>query len=180
MTALRTAQLDLEPLSVSHADEMFALLADATLYRYIDHPPPPSLEHLRQVYTRQAVGQSADGREIWLNWVLRERATGLAVGTVQATVLGDGRAWVAYMLGRDFWGRGHARAATAAMVEHLLAHCHCHELMACVEQDNDRSLHLLACLGFAPAPADHPVRATLDATEQLCVLAAGAARPAGA
>lgn len=159
---------------MAHAEEMFPLLADPQLYRYIGHPPPPSLAHLQQVYTRQVVGRSPDGRETWLNWVLRDRASAAAVGTVQATVRPDGRAWVAYVLGQAFWGRGHARAATAAMIQHLVARHACHELMACVEADNLRSLHLLGRLGFVAAPASHPECASLEATERLCVLDAGA------
>ena len=121
MTALRTLATDglvLEPLTAAHAEAMFALLADPALYRYIDEAPPPDVEYLRARYARLETRASPDGRQHWLNWVVRlpEQPP---LGYVQATVLDNGSAWVAYLLGSEHQGRGHATRATAAMLAHL-------------------------------------------------------------
>ena len=60
----------LDPLAVSGATEMAVVLADPELYRVIGGRPPTE-EQLHQQYARQVVGRSADGREEWLNWVVR-------------------------------------------------------------------------------------------------------------
>ena len=120
---IETARLTLEPLRVEHAGEMVEVLSAPALYEYIGGRPP-SLEQLRARYTRQAVGHSPDGREGWLNWIARERETGIAVGTVQATLTngGAGRtAELAWVIGAAHQRRGYATEAAAAMVEWLRA-----------------------------------------------------------
>lgn len=67
-------------------------------------------------------GSSSDGSQRWLNWVLRHREDGLAVGTVQATVRPeqDGPvAEVAWVIAAAFQGRGYAREAAQVMVSRL-------------------------------------------------------------
>ncbi len=74
MTGMRTLEADglvLEPLTVAHAEAMFALLSDPALYRYIDEAPPADVDHLRARYARLERRESADGRQRWLNWVVR-------------------------------------------------------------------------------------------------------------
>ncbi|MER7505331.1 GNAT family N-acetyltransferase [Nonomuraea pusilla] len=78
-------RLTLTPLVVEDADDMVTVLAGQELYAFIGGEPP-DLEGLRARYARLAVGRSPDGRQEWLNWILRRREDGQAVGTVQATV----------------------------------------------------------------------------------------------
>jgi len=86
---LTSERLTLEPLQVEHATEMAALLNDVALHEFIGGEPA-TLDVLGQRYERQVVGHSPDGSEVWLNWVLRRRDTGEAVGTAQATITGYG------------------------------------------------------------------------------------------
>ncbi len=78
-------RLDLEPPRVDHAQEMAPLLDDPGLHAFIGGQPASAGE-LEVRYRRQVVGVSPDGSQRWLNWVLRCRQDGRAVGTVQATV----------------------------------------------------------------------------------------------
>src|SRR6059058_1561421 len=82
---LETGRLLLEPLRPDHSAELAPVLADPALYVFTGGDPPSAAE-LGERYERQARGRSADGRELWLNWIVRERAGGAAVGYVQATV----------------------------------------------------------------------------------------------
>src|SRR5688572_6309467 len=134
--------LVLEPLTEAHADTMFELLSDPLIYRHLDHGPPPSLDHLRAVYARLQTRLSPDGRQAWLNWIVWP-VGGEPVGVVQATVTAPDTAWVAYELASRYWGRGHARAATAAMLEHLQRDWGIERFLATVEVNNTRSIHLL-------------------------------------
>ena len=83
------------------------------------------------------------------------------LGYVQATVLDDGSAWVAYLLGSAHQGRGHATRATAAMLAHLESEYGATRLLANVEAENLPSIRLLQRLGFRAATADgsRPARA---------------------
>src|SRR5881392_2854460 len=89
--------IKLEPQTAAHAEEMFELLSDPKIYRY-EGKPPSSLESLRERFQRLESRRSPDGREQWLNWVIRLQG-GEAAGYVQATVHEDGRAAIAYVLG---------------------------------------------------------------------------------
>jgi hypothetical protein len=76
---LRSAGLDLEPLRVDHAAEAAVVFDDERLHRYIGGAPAGE-EELRQRYAQQVAGRSSDGRELWLNWMVRHRASGALVG----------------------------------------------------------------------------------------------------
>lgn len=150
--ALQTERLLLEPLRREHAAAMFPLLQDPTLYTWVDHGPPPSLESLQQRYARLEQRHSPDGREQWLNWIVFARAApGLPLGVVQATVLPDHCAWVAYEFAAPHRGQGHARESVQAMLAELAASFGVQRFQATVEAANERSIHLLRRLGFHPA-----------------------------
>ncbi len=83
--------LALEPQTATHAAEMFEVLGDPALCEY-ENEPPASLAWLRARYERLESRHSPDGREEWLNWVVRLPGSGLG-GYVQATVGEDGHQW---------------------------------------------------------------------------------------
>jgi RimJ/RimL family protein N-acetyltransferase len=165
MPQLRAGDLVLEPLEVRHASEMFPIVRDPELYRFIDHPPPPTLEHLRKLYTRLEGRRSPDDTDHWLNWIVRHGSE--AVGVVQATVDPRHEAWVAFMFDRRHQGRGFACRSTLAMMECLTRDYSVERFLATVEAGNARSVRLLERLGFTLAAADEPTE--LAATERLYV-----------
>ena len=168
MRELRAGELLLEPLRVSHAPAMFKVLREPTLYRYLDQPPPPSVEHLQAVYGRLEKRKSPDGADHWLNWVVRED-TGPPVGFVQATVLPEGAAWIAYVIAVARQGHRLGTLATVLMVDHLASDYGVKRFLASVEADNAPSIRLLQRLGFAPASTEVAREHHLSNTERLYV-----------
>jgi [ribosomal protein S5]-alanine N-acetyltransferase len=81
-----TERLELWPLGREHAGDLFSVLSDSSLYQYTRDVPPASLSDLRATYAYLETRRSPDGTELWLNWVLREIASGMTIGYVQATV----------------------------------------------------------------------------------------------
>lgn len=113
---ITTARLGLTPLTVSDADEMAGVLADGSLYEYTGGTPP-TVADLRGRYAAQVAG-SGRADEAWLNWIIR--AAGEPVGYVQATVeVAAAQAWVAWVVGTPWQGRGYAAEAAAALVTWL-------------------------------------------------------------
>lgn len=149
-----SARLTLEPQVQAHAEAMFAILSDPAIYTY-ENEPPVSLEWLRERFARLASRRSPDGREQWLNWVIRLPSGELA-GFVQATVSSEAEATIAYVLHSAHWGCGLASEAVQAMILEL-AHAHgVGRLVAVFKQQNHRSRSLLERLGFLFAsPALH-------------------------
>lgn len=169
MRQIDTQRLHMEPQVAAHAEEMFDVLADPAIYEY-ENQPPPSVDWLRERFTRLESRQSKDGREQWLNWVLRLHGNGL-IGYVQATVHADGRAGIAYELSSAFWGRGLALEAVRAMLEELIQQHRASSFSAVLKRSNQRSLRLLHRLGFEFAPEDVPLRSGIDADELLMLRA---------
>ena len=179
MRAVATPRLLLEPQTAAHAAEMYALLADPALYRH-ENEPPPSAEWLRERFARLETRRSGDGREEWLNWVIRLRDGGALAGYVQATVRADGSAAIAYVLGSARWGRGLATEAVRAMIGELAAHHGVRTLRAVLKRSNEPSLRLLQRLGFAAATPEEHARVGVEPDERLLwrdVADAGAADP---
>jgi RimJ/RimL family protein N-acetyltransferase len=118
--AIGTERLELRPLQPGDAAEMAVVLGDVRLHEFIGGSPA-SPDQLADSFRRLAAG-SGRPDELWLNWIVRLRTTGEAIGTVQATVTraGDRRAAsVAWVVGVPWQGRGFASEAAAATVAWL-------------------------------------------------------------
>jgi len=153
MRPIETPRLTLEPQCAAHADAMFIVLSDPAIYAY-ENAPPASLEWLRRRFAALEARRSPNGREQWLNWVLRLRS-GELIGYVQATLDTEGRAFIAYELASAHWGRSLAREAVEAMIDELASHYRVQTLAAVFKRANVRSRRLLERLGFGPAaPAE--------------------------
>jgi ribosomal-protein-alanine N-acetyltransferase len=149
MRVLEDAALRLEPQVAAHAEEMFAVLGDPAIYEY-ENTPPPSVTWLRERYAGLETRRSPDGRESWLNWVVRLPSGELA-GYVQATVYANRRAAIAYVFASRHWGKGLASRAVARMIRELVIRYRVHTFSAVFKKANRRSQRLLQGLRFTPA-----------------------------
>ena len=147
--SVEEAKIVLERQLSKHAVELYPLLADPAVYHFIDEPMPQSCEALRERFRKLESGQSPDGTELWLNWVIRLDKR-YAVGFVQATVYQDHTADIAYVLGKKYWGKGHAFAAVYHMLHLLATKYAVINLRALVDHRNTRSISLLDRLGLQP------------------------------
>ena len=144
---------------------MFAVLSDPRIYEF-ENEPPASLEWLRTRFQKLETRRSADGREQWLNWVVRLPTSELA-GYVQATIHADGSASIAYELASAYWGRGLGREAVAAMIAELAATCGVRRVQAVLKPANFRSTRLLEHLGFTIASPERHAQQQVPGDEVL-------------
>lgn len=145
-----TRALRLRPLRVDDAAAMAAVLAHPSLYEHTGGEPPTVAE-LERRYAIQVRGASADGRETWINAVVE--LDGGPIGYVQATIAEGGReAEVAWVIGRAWQGRGHARSAAALLVDGL-AQRGVRTLVAHVRPGHVASERIATSLGMAPTDA---------------------------
>ncbi|MCQ2001149.1 GNAT family N-acetyltransferase [Arthrobacter zhaoxinii] len=145
---ITTDRLTLEPLGVHHAAEMVQVLAGTALYRYIGGQAPTA-EILAARYAAQTVGTSADRREVWLNWIIREE--GRSIGFVQATLELEGpTSDVAWVVGEAFQGRGAATEAARAMVAWLRRRHPPVRITASIHPENLPSAAVARNLGLTP------------------------------
>jgi len=147
---LGTERIELDPLTVAAADEMVEVLSDPWLYEFIGGSPP-DLPALRERYIRQVRGVSPDGGERWLNWVLRERKSGSAVGYVQSTVvLRTGVADLAWVVSTVFQGRGYATEGAATALSWLESRPEVRRVTAHIGPRNAASVAVARRLHFRP------------------------------
>lgn len=148
---LESERLVLVPLDESAAVEMVGVLADPALYVYTGGQPP-GLEALRLRYARQAGGRSPDGKALWLNWIVRTRASFAAVGYVQVTLtLDEGIADIAWVIGTDHQRQGYAREAATTVVGWLASSPRVRRITAHIGDENLASLGVARRLGFCPS-----------------------------
>jgi ribosomal-protein-alanine N-acetyltransferase len=154
----------LEPRTVAHAEELFALLSEVALYEFIDEDPPESVAALRQKLARSESRKSPDGSEHWLNWVVRDGSR-RAVGYVQATVAANLETNVAYAIGSAFWGRGLATEAVTQMLHIVAAEFGVKRFIIVAERANIRSVRLAERLGFVEVPPEQSVDRIVASTD---------------
>jgi RimJ/RimL family protein N-acetyltransferase len=149
-----TERLLLTPLRPEDADEMAGVLADPALHRFIGGRPA-TVEELRTRYGVLAAGPSRPD-EVWRNWIVRRRAGGRPVGTVQATLTrrpgGSAARWtasVAWVVGSAWQGNGFASEAARALVGWLRARG-VGEVVAHIHPDHEASAAVAAGCGLRP------------------------------
>lgn len=168
MRTLAASRCRLEPQVGSHASEMFEVLSDPAIYEF-EHAPPESEAWLRRRFERLECRTSTDGREQWLNWVIRLPDARLA-GYVQATVREDHTALVAYELHSRYWRQGIGTHAMQAMLQELRDAYEVRTCLAVLKAKNYRSEGLLHKLGFTPAPQECVLRYRDEPDEQVYAL----------
>lgn len=165
MKTLVAARCTLEPQVVAHAKDMFAVLSDPAIYEF-ENAPPFSEAWLAQRYAKLESRTSKDGKERWLNWVIRLPSGELA-GFTQATIEQTGIATIAYELGSRFWRQGIGSSAVAAMLAELASGYGVHTYLAVLKARNFRSVALLRHLGFSEGCPINIPRPDLEMDEEV-------------
>jgi RimJ/RimL family protein N-acetyltransferase len=155
---------------------MFDVLSDPAIYEF-EGVPPPSVDRLAAGFRRKESRRSADGREQWLNWVVRLPGGELA-GYVQATVLESGASLVGYEFASRYWRQGIGSASVGAMLDELARSYAVHTAVAVLKRANHRSMGLLHHLGFAPGSAEDGRRYDAADDETVLLKAIGSVRAA--
>lgn len=157
MRNLRTERFILEPIVTAHAPILWPLLDDPAMHVWTGKASPPSLEWLTENYRFLERRRSPDARVAWLNWALRDSASGDYLGYVQASAYDDSSAEVAYMLAPAYWGQGVAVEAMTAVLAELSGVARTGQAWATVQAGHRRSVRVLEKLGFEPtAPEQYP------------------------
>ncbi len=152
---LTTARLRLDPLRAADADDLVGVLADESLYAFTGGTPF-DLGTLRRRFTAQARQVSPDGRELWLNWTVRLRDGGEAVGYVQATVDVQLNATIAYVIAARWQNQGIATEAAGHMVASLRERHGVRTVSAHIAQGHRASEGVAATVGLRPTDERTP------------------------
>lgn len=145
---IRTARLLLEPITEGHAEGMFRVLDDPSLYRYMRSEIPTSLPWLRERYRALSLGASPDASQLWLNWIVSRLEDRTPIGYVQATIpLSLGHALMGWTIGRAAQRLGYARESVRAVCSHLMRNGVA-EVRATIDARNAPSISVAQSVGF--------------------------------
>lgn len=138
----------LEPLQVAHAEALFPGFADERLYDYFDGMPHANIAALREDYARILTGPRDHPTERWVNYAIRESTANTYVGMIQTSVFPNDYAYLAYFVFTLHQGKGFAREACVAVLDHLHATFQIKRVVAEMDVRNVASWKLVTSLGF--------------------------------
>ena len=128
---------------VSDAEELFEAVHDPA-----SNKTAMSLDDVQARIRQWESRQSPDRDELWLNWTLRLKGDGTAIGRLQATVKEDS-AEIAWVVGRPYQGRGYASEAGGCVARWLLKYLDLGEVRANIHPDNIASQRVATKIGLS-------------------------------
>lgn len=148
---MHSDRLSYEPIRQDQADEVEHALCHPAVYYFINEPCL-DLQTLRAAFQRREAEVPADrSNETWLDYLVRLRCTGEAIGRVEATVI-QGNAEIAYLFGPMYWGKGYATESLGWLEQLLSADFGVVHFWATVQPGNNHSIKLLQRAGYQQAP----------------------------
>ncbi len=122
------------------APALYEAYRDPGVMRFWSSPPHGSVAETVDYVTPHAGDQ-------WRQWVIVERATARAIGTLAAGERRRGVMEIGYLLSAAATGQGYAAEAVSALIDLLFAEG-ARRVFADTDPDNARSIALLMGLGF--------------------------------
>ena len=150
---IKAERLYLDPLLARHAEELWPLFDDPSLWEFFPHLRPDSLDALRARFHRWEQG-SPSPNEQWRNWVIRLNGDDSPIGTAQATICGR-EALLGYTIFKRAQRRGYGAEAVGCLIDYLRTCCGVNSVLAKIDARNTASIALVRSLGLSlRAPRD--------------------------
>ena len=126
--------------TAADAPALYEAYRDPGVMRFWSSAPHGSVEETVAYVTPHADDQ-------WRQWVIVEKASGRAIGTLAAGERRRGVMEIGYLLSAAASGRGYAREAVSALIDLLFSEG-ARRIFADTDPANQRSIALLLGLGF--------------------------------
>jgi RimJ/RimL family protein N-acetyltransferase len=108
---------------------------------------PKSIEELEIFIQKMASQINMPGT--WFQWAIVEEKSGLIIGDLGVQFIEDNQqVEVGITLDKNFQSQGFASEALRAVIDYLFNHLEKHRIVASVDAENIKSMHLLQKLGF--------------------------------
>lgn len=148
MKILETDRLLLRRLQPGDLDDLYALYCDLEVRRYIPDAP------LTYEEAREEVEWFLNGHprhpELGL-WATIYKETGMFIGRcglLPWTIDGQAEVEVAYLLAKEYWGRGLGTEAARAIADYGFEKLHLSRLICLIDQDNQASMKVARNIGM--------------------------------
>lgn len=157
-TTVRTARLDLYPLDADAVDALLAgdaeRLRRLTGARFRTPAPPPYMADALPVVRERIRARPEETP--WWNWLVVERETGEAAGSVAfgGPPTAEGAVLVGYAMYGEYEGRGYATEAVKAMVAWAFGRPGVREVRALAPVWNTPALRVAENVGMRPVASE--------------------------
>jgi len=138
MDRIETERLVLRRAREDDLEAMHAVLSNSEATVFWSTPPHANLDETRDWLDAMIASDASESDD----WVVEYE--GRVVGKAGFFRLPD----IGYILHPDCWGRGLAREALCAVIDHVFAHYDIPKITADIDPQNERSIRLLERLGF--------------------------------
>ncbi|MCC7143499.1 MAG: GNAT family N-acetyltransferase [Candidatus Eisenbacteria bacterium] len=147
MPVIQSERLDLRLLTSDDAPFVLGLVNEPSWIQFIGDRGVRTVEQARAYLEKGPIAMQARfGFSFYLVELRSERVPIGICGLVKRDFLAD--ADLGYALLPGFWGQGYAREAAAAVMQYAAQALGLRRLVAITSGDNERSIRLLAKLGF--------------------------------
>ena len=142
-------RLRLEITREAHADIVFEHLSEERLWQHFPELRPKSVTELRKLYRMWQTANEEPGRAEHIeNWIGFLRDTTTPVGSMQAQILPDQTALLAYIMYSGYQKHGYASEAAEAMLTHLHAEHEVNRVRLVIDTHNIPAIEFAKSLGF--------------------------------
>jgi ribosomal-protein-alanine N-acetyltransferase len=151
---LQTRRLRLRSWRESDAADGFAIYGDPEVTRTLGLAKPMvSLDEMRRTLLEWIAKYSRPEMLQWGAWALELTGPGTVVGMelLNPTQGPDVAIEIGWHLGRQYWGRGFATEAGAAVIRYAFETCKLDEIVALIVPENGRSAGVARRLGLSLA-----------------------------
>jgi 8-oxo-dGTP diphosphatase len=144
---ITTDRLRLRPMERKDIDGFVHDLCDWEVQQWLSIPPFPYRHEDGEAFL--AIVRANHGTAHPTIFVIADKSSDEALGTVSVDIDGEGRGELGYWLGRAHWGRGIMKEAVTPLLRQALDHPSLRRLIAVTDPANARSQRILSACGFA-------------------------------
>jgi 8-oxo-dGTP diphosphatase len=131
---ITTDRLRLRAMEPKDIDDFVRDLCDWEVQQWLTLPPFPYSHEDGETFLAIVRANHATAHPT--AFVIADRSSDAALGTVSVDIAGDGRGELGYWLGRAHWGRGIMKEAVAALLRHARGHPSLRRLIAVTDPAN--------------------------------------------
>lgn len=139
-------RVELRPFALSDVAAAHRVYSDARVMRWVGAGPVHRLEQTEAMVRQYIDHQNRHGFSFW---VVTERQSGRLIGD-SGLYTRDVEIELGYTLAHEYWGKGYGSEAATICIESAFANLGAREVVALIRPENERSIALVARLGFAP------------------------------
>ena len=115
----KTKRLIFESLVGSHSNDLFTVMNNQNIYKYVDESPYTNKDKLFKRYDFLSKGAPPESNQEWLNWAIKLKNSNDYIGLLQATIYKNQKTEIGYLLSPKYWSNGYGTEAVNYLCKYL-------------------------------------------------------------